>query len=108
MKKVYEYLDEIESVEFNQSDDIFYRNSIIEELIKRIQLETIEATVKLCAENAKIRHDYYDYDTPELYNKYKHEGFERCDGDGVQYGVDVVSIDKNSILNCLEILKKEL
>jgi hypothetical protein len=108
MKKVYEYLDEIESVEFNQSDDIFYRNSIIEELIKRIQLETIEETCKICAENAKIRHDYYDYDTPELYNKYKHEGFERCDGDGVQYGVDVVSIDKNSILNCLEILKKEL
>lgn len=108
MKKVYEYLDEIESVEFNQSDDIFYRKSIIEELIKRIQLETIEETCKICAEKAKIRHDYYDYDTPELYNKYKHEGFERCDGDGVQYGVDVVSIDKNSILNCLEILKKEL
>ncbi len=108
MKKAHEYLDEIESVEFNQSDDIFHRNLVVEELIKRIQLETIEATVKLCAENAKIRHDYYDYDTPELYNKYKHEGFERCDGDGVQYGVDVVSIDKNSILNCAEILKKEL
>ena len=83
------------------------QESVIE-VIKMVQLEVIEETVKLCAENAEIRHDYYDYDTPELYNKYKHEGFERCDGDGVQYGVDVVSIDKNSILNCLEILKKEI
>ena len=49
MKKAHEYLDEIESVEFNQSDDIFHRNSIIEELIKRIQLETIEETCKICA-----------------------------------------------------------
>lgn len=91
MKKAHEYLDEIESVEFNQSDDIFHRNLVVEELIKRIQLETIEATVKLCAEKAKAEVKYeYSGNT----------GSEYCD----TYAI----ANKDSILNCLEILKKEL
>lgn len=91
MKKAYEYLDEIESVEFNQSDDIFHRNLVVEELIKRIQLETIEETCRICAEKAKAEVKYeYSGNT----------GSEYCD----TYAI----VNKDSILNCLEILKKEL
>ena len=36
MKKAYDYLEEIESVEFMESDDIFHRNSAVEELIKKV------------------------------------------------------------------------
>jgi len=107
LKKAEQYLEDIKE-KYHIGTAWQVTKPYLLEVIKTAQIDAIEETVKLCAENAKIRHDYYDYDTPELYNKYKHEGFERCDGDGVQYGVDVVSIDKNSILNCAEILKKEL
>lgn len=93
MRKAYEYLDEIESVKFNQSDDIFHRNSVIEELIKRIQLETIEETCKVCAEKAKTKSNKILVDDIK-------------EGENAYIFVD--TIDKQSILNCAEILKKEL
>lgn len=93
MKKAHEYLDKIESVEFNQSDDIFHRNLVVEELIKRIQLETIEETCKVCSENAKTKV------TKILADDIK-------EGENAYIFVD--TIDKESILNCAEILKKEL
>ena len=100
MKKVYEYLDEIESVEFNQSDDIFYRNSVMEKLIKRIQIDTIEETVTLCAENAEIEERDYRKNPTKVENYGQEVSSEY---EGIYYGVDA-----QSILNCIEILKKEL
>lgn len=69
-------------------------------LIKRAMLEACNQTVDLCAENAKLNHNYYDKDEERaLYNEHKDFGFERCDGDGIPYGVDVVELNKQSILD---------
>lgn len=53
-----------------------------EELIKQIQLDTVEETVKLCAKNAKIM----------CLNAWQGEYI----------------VDEQSILDCTEILKKEI
>ena len=79
MKKAEEYLKQL----FEEPFDLTSENSIeydFYQVIKQAQIDAIEETVKSCAESAKIIHNYYDYDTPELYAKYKHDGFERCDG----------------------------
>lgn len=55
------------------------------DVIKMVQLDSIEATVKLCAEKAKAELDYITHE-----NEY------------------IGLVNKDSILNCLEILKKEL
>ena len=61
------------------------------QIITQVQLDAIEATVKLCAEKAKA----------EVKTVWEgNTGSEYCD----TYAV----INKDSILNCLEILKKEL
>ena len=60
------------------------------EIFRAIQLNVIETSVRLCAENAKIEY------------KLEHGGM---------YGeilYDVHKIDKNSILNCIEILKNQI
>ena len=59
---------------------------IIEEWIKQAQLNAIEETVKLCAENAETK----------------------WNGDYIEVPVNTVTINKQSILNCADILKKEL
>lgn len=62
--------------------------------------EACNQAIDLCAENAKLNHNYYDKDEERaLYNEHKDFGFERCDGDGIPYGVDVVELNKESILN---------
>ena len=61
------------------------QESVIE-AIKIVQLEAIEETCKVCAENARIKQER---------------------GIFCQY-VKTISIDKESILNCIEILKKEI
>lgn len=64
--------------------------------------EACRQTLELAAENTKTRHDYYDkWDENEAYNQYKDFGFERCDGDGIPYGIDVVTINKQSILDTI-------
>ena len=79
--------------------EIFYTYEMEEEIL-RIMREACNQTVDLCAENARTRHDYYDkWDENTAYNDHKDEGFERCDGDGMPYGVDVVTINKQSILD---------
>lgn len=70
------------------------------DLVIKAMREACNQTVDLCAENARTRHDYYDkWDENTAYNDHKDEGFERCDGDGIPYGVDVVTINKQSILD---------
>ena len=65
------------------------------EAIKIAQIDTIEETVKLCAENAKL-----------LF----HDGFWKEDKqlEYFQSGENNLQVSKQSILNCAEILKKEL
>ena len=70
---------------------------------KKEVIELLSKTLELAAENARTRHDYYDkWDENKAYNKHKDFGFERCDGDGIPYGVDVVTINKQSILNTIK------
>ena len=59
-----------------------------EELVKQIQLDAIEETVKLCVKNTKVKYKFIDKDYISDYNR----------------GI----VDKDSILNCAEILKREL
>ena len=71
----------------------------IMEAIKQAQLDAIEETVKLCAENASI--DLYDYIGTSF------RKFEQDNHYGINDGT-YVEISKESILNCAEILKKRL
>jgi len=68
--------------------------------IERAIQEACNQAIDLCAENAKLNHNYYDKDEErDLYNEHKDFGLERCDGDGIPYGVDVIVLNKESILN---------
>ena len=50
-------------------------------------------------ENAQLHQKYYNkYDHKTMYLRWKDKGYPRVDGDGDQYGVDVITIDKDSIL----------
>ena len=70
---------------------------------KEFALECCRQTLELAAENAKTSHNYYDkWDENEAYNKHKDFGFERCDGDGIPYGVDVITINKQSITDTIK------
>ena len=83
--------------------------NVIEEWIKQAQEEAVRETVKECAENTKLNHLYYnEWDHKMTYLKLKNSGFPRCDQDGYQYGVDILEIDKNSILSIADKLIKEL
>ena len=72
---------------------------IIEEWIKQAQLNAIEETVKLCSENASM--DLYDY----IGTSFKK--FEQDNHYSINDGT-YVEVSKSSILDCAEILKKEL
>ena len=74
----------------------------IEKLALKAMKEACRQVLELAAENAKTSHDYYDkWDENEAYNKHKDFGFERCDGDGIPYGVDVITINKQSIIDTI-------
>ena len=75
------------------------QESVIE-VIKMAQLEVIEETVKLCAENAEIEERDYRKNPTKVENYGQEVSSEY---EGIYYGVDT-----QSILNCAEILKKEL
>lgn len=92
IKKIYTELKPVE--DFCNRDRIIAINAM---------KEACKQTLELAAENAETRHNYYDkWDENEAYNKHKEFGFERCDGDGIPYGVDVVTINKQSILNTIK------
>lgn len=59
--------------------------------------------IKLAAEEAQLNKKYYNiYDHKTMYERWKNKGYPRMDGYGSQSGVDVVSIDKQSILKLLK------
>ena len=94
MKKAEQYLKEYVGRRYPSTD---YNSEEVDimEAIKQAQIDAIEETVKLCAENAKLLfHDGYWKENKEL------EYF--------QSGENNLQISKNSILNYAEILKKEL
>ena len=77
----------------------------IEKLALKAMKEACRQVLELAAENAKTSHDYYDkWDENEAYNKHKDFGFERCDGDGIPYGVDVITINKQSIIDTINLV----
>ena len=85
MKKTEEYFKELR---FNADHhlglgDVRLTIAQQEELVKQVQLDAIEETVKLCAENARMGN--------------------------TENGIyTVFEVSKQSILDCAEILKKEL
>ena len=79
-----------EWVEEELSGEPLTQESVIE-VIKMIQEETIEETCKVCAEKA---------DAKIITEWSGNTGSEYCD--------DYAVVDKQSILNCAELLKKEL
>lgn len=94
MKKAEQYLKEYVGRRYPNTD---YNSEEVDimEAIKQAQIDAIEETVKLCAENAKLLfHDGYWKENKEL------EYF--------QSGENNLQISKNSILNYAEILKKRL
>ena len=77
----------------------------IEKLALKAMKEACRQVLELAAENAKTSHNYYDkWDENEAYNKHKDFGFERCDGDGIPYGVDVITINKQSIIDTINLV----
>mgnify|MGYP003610371310 CR=1 FL=1 len=77
----------------------------IEKLALKAMKEACKQVLELAAENAKTSHNYYDkWDENEAYNKHKDFGFERCDGDGIPYGVDVITINKQSIIDTINLV----
>ena len=70
------------------ADQDFYKEEIIE-WIRQAQLDAIDETVKLCAEKADI----------DLIQEWE----------GIETGYkNKVTVSKTSILNCAEILKKQI
>ena len=74
--------------------DLF--KGLIEPIVRKAQLEAIEETCKVCAEKADLEYAAYEWEIPE--------GVIMT-GDN-EYGYSY--INKDSILNCIEILKKEI
>ena len=91
MKKAEQYLKEYVGRRYPNTD---YNSEEVDimEAIKQAQIDAIEETVKLCAEKAKLKIDGF-------YNSFT---YQDCATD------DLIEIDKESILNCAEILKKRL
>ena len=97
-------LEEIISKTYGCEDIYEFQRSfdISVSMIKEICINVCRQVLELAAENAKTSHDYYDkWDENEAYNKHKDFGFERCDGDGIPYGVDVITINKQSIIDTI-------
>ena len=66
----------------------YWNREFIVRLIKQAQLEAVEETVKLCAENASVENRQLNPNSP-IFNQYW-------------------KVSKKSILDCAEILKKEI
>ena len=87
IKKAEEYLIYLFEEPYNLEEGSIEKDFL--DVIKMAQLNAIEAAVKLCAENAETEEYLY---------------MDCCP----QCGHTATYINKDSILNCLEILKKEL
>lgn len=109
MKKPEEYYNDLLKWREGNNGGIQQHKKAILEVLKKAQTEAVEETCRVCAKEARMKHFYYDKDdNNDLYNKHLDEGFERCDGDGIPYGVDVLKINKESILSVADKLKEEL
>ena len=72
----------------------------VKDIIKQAQLDVIEETCKFCSENTELELRNYKKNPIQVENLGQEISSEY---DGYYYGVDA-----NSILNCAEILKKQL
>jgi hypothetical protein len=93
--------EEVSKIEKQQFIKLFYyfNKSKIIDIIKKIQNDAYNQAIDDAAENAMIYQKYYnEYDHKTMFTRWKNKGYPRVDGDGYQYGVDVINIDKESIL----------
>lgn len=107
MKNAAKILDsELEKLSPNGFIKMFYKinRSKILDIIKTIQNDAYNQAIDDAVKNAQLHQKYYnEYDHKTMYSRWKDKGYPRVDGDGYQYGVDVITIDKDSILK----LKKQ-
>ena len=85
----------------------------IEEWIKQAQLDAIEETVKLCAKNAKLLEqsnwgNYEDAHNDSNPNLEEKEVIKKNNYGHGDCTYQIIRVSKQSILNCADILKKEL
>lgn len=110
MKKAKDYDNLIFSLIY-VDDEIVHRN--IYSLIKQVQLDAIEETVKLCAENAKLLEqsnwgNYEDACNDSNPNLEEKEVIKKNNYGHGDCTYQIIKVSKQSILNCADILKKEL
>lgn len=104
MKKVEEYIKNIDSYLVEEVLEEFpLVNSTLKEIIRQAQLDAIEETCKFCAENAVTKAEYKLNIKGSRYKKWE-------EGDNIHLfeTTQRYSVDKQSILDCAEILKKQL
>ena len=79
---------------------------LTEEEVFLAMKEACRQALELASENAKIFHEYYDkYDNYKKYCEFAGTFTERCDGDGIPYGVDVYDVNRKSILETINQIK---
>lgn len=110
MKKAEEYIENIDSY---LVEEVLYQFPLARvkflEIIKQAQIDAIDAAVKICAETAKMSHEYYSKeDNYKKYCEFEETYPTRCDYYGEPIGVDVFQVNKGSILQVADKLKKEL
>lgn len=80
----------IKEEEFQDNPDLFFYNLCV---------KAFNLGVQLSADNAELHHDYYDeYENRRKFEQFREFWPTRSDMDGCDYGVDVYSVDKESIL----------
>ena len=103
MKKAEEWFKLIDNVDIDAFE--------VRDIIRQIQIDAINTAVKMCAEDGRMSHKYYPKEGKGNYKKYcefKGTYPERYDSYGESIGVDVFQINKQSILQVVDKLKKEL
>ena len=100
MKKTEDYIIEKETDHWADQD---YSKSDIIKWIKQAQIDAIEEAVKRCAENATVKSEYKSNIKGAKYKEWKSEDSIDSFNTTQRY-----SIDKKSILQVAEQLKKEL
>ena len=109
MKKAEEFIPIMNKVSETVivSERQYWNREFIVRLIKQAQLEAVEETVKLCAENAAMTGYYSE---PSSVQSIRTKSIKRLwENKATGFKVEVsLKIDKDSILDCAEILKKEI
>lgn len=91
MKKAEDYLDKLYITQDGEPTSVHDSTERVVDLIKQIQIDTIDETIKLCVEKAEIAY----------------QSFFFKDGEKCLFKADTY-VNPKSIKDCAEILKSEL